>query len=98
MKAMCALFVCPLNCKCSALDKLWFADIYFHKIVKILTKFRKGEMRQELRLCAAVNLTDKINNFSLAHFNVSKYQSVYPTFRNIGTQGRFSLNLLKIIT
>jgi len=66
----------PLPCCPSALYKLRFGNVDFHKAVEILAQIVNGETRQKLRLCCAVNLADKIYNLTLAHFNASEYQSV----------------------
>ena len=64
------------NADLSALYELRFGNVDIHKTVEVLAQLSNGKMRQKLRLRGAVNLADKINNFSLAQFKTSKYQSV----------------------
>ena len=64
------------NTALSALYELRFGNVDIHKTVEVPAQLSDGKTRQKLRLRGAVNLADKINNLTLAHFKISKYQSV----------------------
>jgi len=66
------IFLSPQNWGGSTLCKLYFFSVDFHKVVEIFAQLRNGKTSQKVGSCGTVNLADKINYFSLAHFHISK--------------------------